>query len=1044
MKGIFKLLTVALGVVTMTSCSNDDFFGASNNEAKKGLVPGVEDLIDDDFGDVTRGVRTATGAWSYQEGDGLRVYDDKLQLYDLYNYEKASSSFERDEATSQDLESDPAFVLFPNKMVKRGYWVKDEGVKAQFFIPQVITYNADSEFDLSGDGSSIGYVCNLPMWAPAVLNADKTISDATELKHLTGVLAVFIKEAFKNCTYLKLTATNQSTKLWGTFDAVLDKENPDNTVLQMRNENTEDDDLIGGYDLYVDLRKVPSSTSVLYIPVIAGANDIKVFASNNTGNDPTAFTDNDWNSTEPVADYTTTYTFRRNGFKRLSKTFELAASNPVEVSQILEQYKDSKAGTITLNLVKDFTINSGEATVGEDIIIPETDNNIVINFAKADMTVTQTTANLNFKVADGATFDNSIKFNASDRITGNINVSVDLPDATVVLAGDYTKGTSTIAVTDAANFAIGDGTTETKAEGVTLTKVTGAFAIEENAKVDATDNNFVLPTELLEATIKGELDATGHELWNSANGALANLTINGGIVTASKIDLSKMETALSIQNATVTADIATKSTIDVDTEADENASTITSATNGININANKQLTIKGKGTITGDIQTKGDVLIAQTAGNIEAINGKLTMIGREKSINLVQGLVKSIKVDPKDNGTWEEPFVNIILNGNDKYENGTATYTEGVAAFKELDLITTSGAYINFTKSVWDGSNLINDAYKATTYKKDGTQRTDAGIYTASQLSYYQTPSALGLRFLMNNLDMNNKNWKGIVGSTSAAIVFRGNNKTIENLKLTDTKSGLFSENKATTAMQVFNLTLKNVYTAITAAKNSIGALVGESAGTVEATNVKVILGAAFGNDKASYNIGGLIGKTAGATLAGCSVDATASAISGYYNLGGLVGSTSAALTTTGCSFKGSFAQNYVSAETMDVKYAQVGGVVGNVTSNTADVTITDGSGTIADLTVARAAGVADKIYVSGDTDQAGKFFNFYSNNKYIGYCGKNQAAKTIGNVKINNNTTNTHFVPASLFETKANKDAGIVAGTTSALYYFLWKGVAN
>ena len=369
MKKIMKLFPAALALVALASCSTDDLFdNGKQKTAENELKVNVEQF---DNLNATRAVREWKGTvLNFQEGDRIRVYDEDLFKFDIYSF--AGSTFTRSSATTNI--STIKYAAFPADDVKRGYFEEDGSIKLEMSIPGYIVYDEDKEAIVN---DVIAYDSNLPMWGTAQADGDGAKAD---LYHLTGVLAIKVTNMLQNVENLILYSATKDIS--GTFVATLDAENPESVQLGQGG-----DDLITANTIIIDLTSVPSQTSVIYVPVLAGVSDLQVWADKTFGDGVT------WTGTtsdEKVADFNSTYTFQRNKFKTLTADFGIGSSTPGELTALLDSYKNTLEDKLTIDLEKFYVGTNGGVTDanydGSSIIgVPASDAEIVVNF-KAGMT----------------------------------------------------------------------------------------------------------------------------------------------------------------------------------------------------------------------------------------------------------------------------------------------------------------------------------------------------------------------------------------------------------------------------------------------------------------------------------------------------------------------------------------------------------------------------------------------------------------------------------------------------------------------------------
>ena len=417
---------------------------------------------------------------------------------------------------------------------------------------------------------------------------------------------------------------------------------------------------------------------------------------------------------------------------------------------------------------------------------------------------------------------------------------------------------------------------------------------------------------------------------------------------------------------------------------------------------------------------KGDVEVALTAEG-EAITGTLEMTGAAKTLTLKQGYIDEIEVNVSNAGSWEDKYINVVLNDA----------KEGLAAF--LALTQTEGdAY--FTESVWDGEYATNAKYKNQFAQVDGAGRF---VYTATQLA--RTWAYSSDAKLANNIDLKSNAFKGIEkGGNFEGIkvpelgVKEGKLKfpTIKNLKLEEGKNGLFTN--ITSAATISNFTIDGVTTALPtdAASENIGAIAGTASAAVTIENVTVKnINIAGATGKALSNVGGLIGQ------AKAPIDVTdatvAGTIDGYKSLGGFVGTTNKVSTFDGCDASAiAFNQTFNSPTAMDIDYATIGGFIGNVTDAVA-VTVTEG---VAPATINYDKPA--KMYVSDTSSETGNFYTYEARQNFIGFSGNDNSTATIAPSVINGTK---YCADADFGTSKAEGDDGDVHGTTPYTYLYTW-----
>ena len=833
---------------------------------------------------------------------------------------------------------------------------------------------------------------------------------------MTAILKINLEKVVSNASWLRLINYGQGgdpTKIFGADDPTgldLATAKPLSGIMtaELYSDPAErknvklaalDEDLAASWApyIYVDLRSVPSNTTCIYIPVVAGLDgdldNIRLEYSKELGDDPNAFLQAEWHNIPGMA-------FPGKEFKQHSRysgsyAFEFADMNPYLVSGILNQYQATSAD-IDIDITNSFTIDAGTANVGNEILLPAFENDVNVNITLGDDFATWNNANPDGLIIRDADPENPFTGTITININGNgadlaatlADMEINLTEGTAVIAGEFTNA-SALTLTSG-DIVIGDGTTTTS--GLSWAAVgddVKSIEIAENATV-ACNIDCSAPDNLTKTVIvAGEL--TGDITASPAATADARSTISVSGLLTGDID----------GNGGIFVDVNVSGQVVGDID-------LTDAVKGkITINGG-DATDPDAIVVDGDVTMKGDVEVALTAEG-EAISGTLSMLGAAKTLKLVQGYINEIEVNVNNAGSWEDKYIDVVLNDAN----------EGLAAF--LDLTQTEGvAY--FTESVWDGEYATNATYKNQFASVDGAGRF---VYTATQLA--RTWSTTSDAKLANNIDLKSEAFKGIVkggnfegikvaeqGVADANLKF----PTIKNLKLEEDNNGLFAE--ITAAATISNITIDGVTTALptAAASKNIGAIAGSASAAVTIENVTVKnIAIAGATGKALTNVGGFIGK---ATAAFDATDATvAGSIDGYSCLGGFVGTTNSAATFDNCDASAiTFAQTYNSPKSMDIDYAKVGGFVGNVSAAVA-VTIADG---VAPTSINYSK--PGKMYVSDTTAGTGNFYTYNPLQYFIGFSGNSN--NTIEATKIAVSTINGS-------KWCAEKGFGIENGKTAA-----------
>ena len=974
MKKIFKFFPAALAVMALASCSDVDLDQKAVNttSAKGDLIVEVEAF---DNVSATRAFRDAEGgSLTFKNDDAMNVYDDELYKYDVYKFNNDAFYLE-----GKKILEAPKYALFPGKDVVRGYFDRTIGKNgktvAEFRIPQTIVYDASSEQKV---GRKVLYAANLPMFGIASFNGDKVY--VSNLRHVCGVLKLELNDAFSNATWLRLSS---SKKISGTFVAELDASSDDARKAVALKEGKSD--LITNDYMYIDLRAIPSRSSVIYIPIIPGINanadglklEYSTDATATKGGDITSWTDTGMKFPKEE--------IKQNKLYTCSNEFALTDMTPNKVNTLLNQYVSSET-SIDLTLANKFTIDN--STAGKNILIPALNSGVDVSLSlgkKFGSVATEGWINssgsaLTIEDADDEDpFKGTFTLNISDihnTMAGTANVTpitIDLPQANVKIVGDYTKmltGSQLLSIYSAKSVTIGDGTTETK-------------VAPKDIKIGTVNELNIAAKATVKVTTLKENTASGF-----ATPVNAKLNVAGQIDGA--VDFS-------------------------------------GAYNG-KLNLTSSLDDVDAKVISGNVDFGGDVTIA-LAKEAEAIAGTLTMKGSKSELTMKQGYVNTIVVNTTNTGSWEDPYINVNLDeitGDGLVAFLTLTETKGIAKFSE---------------SKWGGKKITNSTYKT----KFTTANSTAGcIYTASQLASFA--SIGGNTTLNNNLNLDDKAWPSYTQKgkfEGVKVVAKDVNEddraypTIKKLNIS--KGGLFSANTADASVE--NITIDGVSTKELAAKlENAGAIY---ASTKTGTNVTINNVAVKGIDLTSgvnaksekqqlNKAGGLVGKNE-ATLKLTSAT-TEGSIVGYHSLGGLVGDLADGSVTTDAKTKAAVAvsSDFPSGKDMDIDYARIGGLIGTVTGSSATATI-DAATTATKPTHK----FASLEYTSDEVAGAGYFYTFKPiNEEFFGVCGATPKVNALGTgtLKIGKKT---YLLPNKGTSDKKGSPAAALADTEWAIYWW-------
>ncbi len=650
MKSIFKLIPAVLAGIVLVGCSSDDLYTNGEqpieytaNDLEVNFTPFEEEGI-------TRAAWSNNQLSSFQDGDAIRVYDESLTKFDKYTFGDGKFTKAADTKIGK-----ATFALFPSKYVSYGEWKENGDVIAVIQVPSVIKYDASSEI---ANGDEIAYVSEVPAFGTPT---DKGTHLAVDnLTALTAIYRVTLNGIKGNHNFLKIQAAN--SYLSGKFDAVLTDATPQ--LVQSK-------DLVGKNYIIVDLQSVPSTRTVLYIPIIPGdypvaSNQFTVQLSDDSQTsiwtaaakaDPETVVSNPtaWMDLTPAV--SGDKTFKVNQVRGLTRAFELNVTTTEELSRLLKNDKNL-TGDVAYQL-KELDINRNEDFTDYTIEVPNMKaNSLTIGVTELKNTLT-TEQKLVIKHADAEDpYTQKVVLNVTtinNAGGGETPVEIDLPECDVQIIGDYTN-CKNITIKAAKSLTFGDGNaTTTVPNDVTTEQNTSTYVSTIKESITVTAN----------ATLGKAFTIVGA---NTGKNATFNVNIEG-----------------------VTKAIVARYS---------------------------DVKVSGDGQIGGTLYAYGNVTV-ESSQNTAISN--LQYAGTGKTLDLKKGGISVIKTAPYAS-TSEVPnplntlTITNVETGKSQIGDIQDNQTIGGDATKVLD--------VTFEKSVWNG--------EATT---STSMKNPAKIYTASQLA---------------------------------------------------------------------------------------------------------------------------------------------------------------------------------------------------------------------------------------------------------------------------------------------------------------------
>lgn len=555
MKKFMKFIPVALGMLMLASCSNDDFLGESNK------VDQYANLGDGDMivhtpnplwgGDaVTRALRDfvpgATPLVYFQRNDYLRVYDDALTKWDIYEYRQEDDqvqdsplAFRRRHVSN--LNSPATYALYPKEDVidaKWGYTNEDLNqthTVATVNIAPKMEYVAGYDRQSDPNNKYARYQDRLPQWGQVISN-DKGYVE-THLEYLTGVLCVQMAGVNEYAKWLRVQlidkdgkalniagqaqvelAVNEELKVAYESDGVTVIEDKTARITTNDFVKSQKQEIVVDMTKDVELSDADRKHARVFVPLACTDVENKavciVVSYANTDKAPTA--DDEW---IPLWSKCNTVIERgRYYWNDPEINLAIDGTTPCAVSDALELMAQEAEGKIVLTASNPIMINSE----CKRIVIPNTEYPVVIDLSNGVYGETAgETLTLEYEDPDGSVFPPSVTLIASQALdeqgaplTYQFALDVQLGKGQFAIVDAKPINACKI---DATAVVVGDGETPTTiyaANVVELSDNVEDLTVTENASL-ITECAFYIPNE------------NGNKGYKRAG--LKNVTINGTV-----------------------------------------------------------------------------------------------------------------------------------------------------------------------------------------------------------------------------------------------------------------------------------------------------------------------------------------------------------------------------------------------------------------------------------------------------------------------------------------------------------------------------------
>lgn len=511
-----KLFPVALAALALASCSDDIalnnaqkinenalYFTMENTDATRAGV----------FGDATDAYSTLQFRWT--KDDQIRVYDENLAMYDVYEYggesfaqETPATAFTNPAPWDEKKLSDYSIGLYPNSAVEAVYLDKtDRGQKhIEMMLPVEYTYE-------TADLEKEAYRCDVPMYG----NINSVATGVTEMNFLTAWTRIYMRNIPTDVTHIAIVSENPLQPLAGMFEAYVHYPlKPGDQPYLAPKAGTDETWSNMLYTALPTIAEVADEGGICFPLPVQEYDNLTIYGlKENSGTDPETVGDvkADWDALVTAGEAIqiatrddVPFTRRRQCWSVLYTytyylgTDELNPFRPGEVSKVLAANADKIIGDFRIvpyseadgldpvDPTQARTLTSGPGDYyTHRIEIPEISDkaNMILDFGGAGIKYDEA-LQIYDKNPETKQFSGKLTIIPGEIKGGTAKIEINLPLATVYIIGDEANDPlGNIDIQNAKEVHIGDGTTPTKQESGRTTKVQGGkLFIENNAKVN--------------------------------------------------------------------------------------------------------------------------------------------------------------------------------------------------------------------------------------------------------------------------------------------------------------------------------------------------------------------------------------------------------------------------------------------------------------------------------------------------------------------------------------------------------------------------------
>lgn len=595
---LMKLFPVALAALALASCSDDIVTNNVKNVDDNSLYFTMESTSDATRAGVVGDATDALSALSFRwtKDDDIRVYDQNLAMYDVYQYKGESfmantpaAQFENPAPYEEKKLDSYSIGVYPNSAVEAVYLDKADRAKKHIVmnVPAEYTYEAKTV-----DGKE-AIRCDVPMYG----NIDDVTTGVTQMNFLTAWTRIYTRNIPADIKYICVVSEDLNEPLTGQFEAQVHYPlaSTDEPWLQKK----EDVEETWGYIMWSDISATPAAfreKGGICFPLLVqkysnihifGLKDVPGKAPEDLGNDMTEWaallaTDQaieiaskeDLNITRRRQCWTVRYTYNyyldtdafdpfRPG--EVSKVLAAQASNIIGDFKVIPYSGADGMEPVDPTKAKVLTSGPGDYYTHR-IEIPQISPlaNIILDFSGAGIQYDEA-LQIYDKNPETNKFSGKLTIIPGEIKGGSdkAKIEVNLPLATVYIVGDGVNPIGNVDVQNAKEVHIGDGIMPTTQDNTrTVVFKGGKLYVEDQAEVKklyaqayagaenqhaeeliVNPGGYVSNYAYIETDCNVTLNGAGYD---ASTSTLYTGVKNDGLASINNLDCSKVPTGITI------------------------------------------------------------------------------------------------------------------------------------------------------------------------------------------------------------------------------------------------------------------------------------------------------------------------------------------------------------------------------------------------------------------------------------------------------------------------------------------------------------------